>query len=85
MKLVITYQKSRKAVDQLVKWVDPSIEKVFVTEQIEFTTNNETPENIKNWLSRERKEEFNKVFKERFSKVDPEYTYEVTDISLCNE
>jgi hypothetical protein len=78
MKIEIYYEKSNKALDSIVRFDEPTLEKLFWREIISFETPNNSQENITKWLSEDRKKEFEK----KLNESDIDNTYKITEIKI---
>ena len=81
MIIKIKYEKSNKIIDEIAKIDEPTLEKIFLCEVVQFETPNETQENINRWLSDKMKIDFSKKLQE----ADKEHTYKVIEISVVTK
>lgn len=70
---------SKKEVDSVSRAIDQSIKRIIVDEWcIKIDSQDDSHENIRKWMSEERKEEF----RDHMNKEFPEFSFEVVSIKL---
>ena len=80
MKVEITLRSTNKVINALVKVMEPSIDRISAPHSI-FSFD---IEDKNEWLTKERKEAFEKKYNEEMSVLDPDIYYIVEKISVSN-